>query len=91
MPDSVYDKKDQFEKFVSGLLPGEEVHAVLDMNGGRTGFLGITTRRIIVYDKSFLRKMKAVVSIPYSRVQTIAAEGRIGPPHRPWLLIEPVG
>ena len=51
---------------------------MLDMKGGGTGFLGITTKRIIVYDKAFLRKMKAVVSIPYSRVQTIAAEDESG-------------
>jgi hypothetical protein len=74
----IYDKKEQLDKILSGLLPGEEVQAVLDMKGGGTGFLGITTKRIIVYDKSFLRKMKAVVSIPYSRVQTIAAEDESG-------------
>lgn len=54
------------------------LEAVLDMKGGGTGFLGITTRRIIVYDKSFLRKMKAIVSIPYSRVQTVAAGDESG-------------
>jgi hypothetical protein len=48
------------------------------MKGGGTGFLGVTTKRIIVYDKAFLRKMKAVVSIPYSRVQTIAVEDESG-------------
>jgi hypothetical protein len=78
VPEPVYDKKEQLDKIVSGLLPGEEVQAVLDMKGGGTGFLGITTKRIIVYDKAFLRKMKAVVSIPYSRVQTIAAEDESG-------------
>lgn len=78
MPEPVYDKKEQLDKVVAGLLPGEEVQAVLDMKGGGTGFLGITTKRIIVYDKSFMRKMKAVVSIPYSRVQTIAAEDESG-------------
>ena len=78
MPEPVYDKKEQLDKIVAGLLPGEEVQAVLDMKGGGTGFLGITTKRIIVYDKSFMRKMKAVVSIPYSRIQTIAAEDESG-------------
>lgn len=48
------------------------------MKGGGTGFLGITSKRLIVYDKAFMRKMKAMVSIPYSRVQTIAAEDESG-------------
>lgn len=78
MPEPIYDKKDQLEKIQAGLLPGEEVEAVFDMKGGGTGFLGITTHRVIVYDKAFLRKMKAVVSIPYSRITTIAAEDESG-------------
>jgi len=74
----LYDKKDQLEKIQSGLIPGEEVEAVFDMKGGGTGFIGITTKRIIVYDKAFMRKMKAVVSIPYSRIASIAAEDESG-------------
>lgn len=74
----IFDKKEQLEKIQAGLLPGEQIEAVLDMKGGGTGFLGITDRRLIVYDKAFMRKMKAMVSIPYSRVQTIAAEDESG-------------
>lgn len=70
----VYDKKDQLEKIQASLLPGEEVEAVLDLKSAGTGFIGITTKRVIVYDKAFLRKMKAIVSIPYSRIYAIAAE-----------------
>lgn len=78
MADPVYDKKDQLEKIQSGLLPGEQIEAVLDMKGGGTGFIGITTKRVIVYDKSFMRKMKAIVSIPYSRINSIATEDEAG-------------
>ena len=78
MADVVFDKKDQLEKIEAALLPGEELQAVFDMKGGGTGFLGITSKRVIVYDKAFLRKMKAIVSIPYSRIQTIAAEDDSG-------------
>lgn len=74
----IYDKKEQLQKIQAALLPGEEVEAVLDMKGGGTGFLGITTKRLIIYDKVFLRKMKAMVSIPYSRVISIAAEDESG-------------
>src|SRR5262245_51811704 len=73
-----FDKKEQYEKIASSLLPNEQILAVFDMKGGGTGFLGITTKRLVIYDKSFLRKMKAVVSIPLSRVQTIAAQDESG-------------
>jgi hypothetical protein len=73
-----YDRKEQFEKIKAALLPGEEVEAVLDMKGGGTGFLGITTHRIIFYDKVFLRRMKAMVSIPYNRINSIATEDESG-------------
>lgn len=74
----LFDKKEQLQKIEAALLPGERVEAVFDMKGGGTGFVGITSKRIIVYDKAFMRKMKAVVSIPYSRIHTIAAEDESG-------------
>ncbi len=78
MAEVLFDKRDQLDKIASGLLPGEQVEAVFDMKGGGTGFLGMTTKRVIVYDKAFMRKMKAVVSIPYSRITAIAAEDEAG-------------
>ena len=70
----VYDKKDQLEKIQASLLPGEVVEAVFDLKSAGTGFIGITNKRVIIYDKAFLRKMKALVSIPYNRIYAIAAE-----------------
>ncbi len=78
MSNVIYDKKEQLDKINSALLDGETVEAVFDMKGGGTGFIGITSHRIIFYDKAFLRKMKAIVSIPYSRIYTIAAEDESG-------------
>ncbi len=78
MPEIIFDKQDQLLKIQAGLLPGEQVEAVFDMKGGGTGFVGITNRRVIVHDKAFMRKMKAIVSIPYSRIHTIAAEDESG-------------
>ncbi len=78
MSDVPFDRKEQLEKIQSSLLPDEAVEAVFDMKGGGTGFLGITTKRVIVYDKTFLRKMKALVSIPYSRITSIATEDESG-------------
>ena len=73
-----FDKKEQLQKIEAACLPGETVYGVFDMKGGGTGFLGVTSKRIVVYDKSFMRKMKAVVSIPYSRIYSIAAEDESG-------------
>jgi hypothetical protein len=78
MADVIFDKRDQLQKIESGLLPGETIDAVFDMKGGGTGFIGITNKRIIIYDKAFMRKMKAVVSIPYGRINSIAAEDESG-------------
>lgn len=74
----MYDKKEQFEKIEAALLYGEKIYAVFDMKGGGTGFIGITDLRVIVYDKAFMRKMKAIVSIPYSRIYSVAAEDESG-------------
>jgi hypothetical protein len=73
-----FDKREQLQKIESNLLPGERVFAVFDMKGGGTGFVGVTSKRVIVYDKAFMRKMKAIVSIPYSRIYSIAAEDESG-------------
>ena len=78
MADVMFDRREQFEKIREALLPGEVVEAVFDMKGGGTGFLGITNKRIVVYDKAFMRKMKAVVSIPYSRISSVATEDESG-------------
>ncbi len=78
MPEVYFDKREQLQKIEAALVPGEEVEAVFDMKGGGTGFIGITTKRVIIYDKAFMRKTKALVSIPYSRVTSIAAEDESG-------------
>jgi hypothetical protein len=65
MDDVVFDKRDQLEKIEAALLPGEEIKAVFDLKGGGTGFLEITAKRVIFQDNNFLRRMKALVSIPY--------------------------
>lgn len=73
-----FDVLGQVEMVRSILLPGEQIEAVYDMKGGGTGFLGITTKRLVIYDKVFMRKMKAVVSVPYSRVHSVAAKDESG-------------
>jgi DNA-binding transcriptional regulator WhiA len=72
MTDVVYDHKEQYKQIRSGLLDGEEIIAVYDAVGAGTGFIGLTNRRVIVQDKSFVGKRVAITSIPYSKVTSIS-------------------
>ncbi len=73
-PEPVFDRQDQLEKIEAALLDGEQVLAVYDMKGGGAGFVGITSKRVIVFDMAFLGQKHALVSIPYGRIVTVAAE-----------------
>ena len=72
--DLVFDRKDQLEKIEGFCLPDEVIRAVFDLKGAATGFLGITDRRIIYYDKSLVTERKAMISIPYSRMSMVGSE-----------------
>jgi hypothetical protein len=72
MADVTYDKKEQYEQIVSGLMPGENVIAVYDAVGVGTGFIGLTDRRVIVQDKSFAGKKVAITSIPYGKITAVS-------------------
>ena len=71
-PQPVFDKQDQFQKIMANLLQGEFVLAVYDCIGAGTGFVGITNRRVIVQDNSFVGKKTALTSIPYSKVNAVS-------------------
>jgi PH (Pleckstrin Homology) domain-containing protein len=68
----IYDSKGQLKQIESGLLDGEQIIAVYDAVGAGTGFLGLTTRRVIIQDKSFVGKRVAITSIPYSRISSVS-------------------
>jgi hypothetical protein len=72
MSDVVYDNKGQLDQIQSGLLEGEQIIAVYDAIGAGTGFIGLTNRRIIIQDKSFVGKRIAITSIPYSKVSSVS-------------------
>ena len=74
----IFDKQDQLEKIQSWVMPGETLYAVYDCKGAGTGFIGITDRRIIFYDKQFMRKVKAMVTVPYSQIAAISSEDKSG-------------
>ena len=71
-PQPVYDKQDQFDKVVSGLLPGEHVLCVYDAIGVGTGFIGVTNLRVVLQDNSFVGKKVALTSLPYSRIGSVS-------------------
>lgn len=67
-----YDKAEQLHQVQSGLLEGERIIAVYDAIGVGTGFIGLTDRRVIIQDKSFVGKKVAITSIPYARVTSVS-------------------
>ncbi len=67
-----YDRKDQYQQVASGLLQGEQIIAVYDAVGVGTGFIGLTDRRVVLQDKSFVGKRVAITSIPYSKVTAVS-------------------
>lgn len=67
-----HDRSDQLRQIESGLLEGERIIAVYDATGAGTGFLGMTDRRVIIQDKSFVGKKVAITSIPYGRITSIS-------------------
>lgn len=68
----IFDSKSQLQQIESGLLEGEQIIAVYDAIGAGTGFLGLTNRRVIIQDKSFVGKRVAITSIPYSKVSSVS-------------------
>ncbi|MFI6322854.1 PH domain-containing protein [Nonomuraea sp. NPDC050556] len=72
MADIPYDRREQLKQIESGLMRGEQIIAVYDAIGAGTGFLGLTDRRVIVQDKSFVGKRVAITSIPYSKVSAVS-------------------
>lgn len=53
-------------------MDGEEIIAVYDAIGAGTGFIGLTNRRVIIQDKSFIGKRIALTSIPYSKITSVS-------------------
>lgn len=67
-----HDRVDQLEQVRAGLLQGEELIAVYDARGAGTGFLGLTSHRVVLQDKSFVGGKTAITSLPYSRITSVS-------------------
>ncbi|CAM3283072.1 Bacterial Pleckstrin-like y domain-containing protein [Stackebrandtia soli] len=70
--DPVFDKKDQLKQIEESLLDGEHILAVYDAIGVATGFIGMTNKRVIIMDKSFVGERIALTSIPYARISSVS-------------------
>lgn len=70
--DIPHDRAEQLQQIQSGLLDNEQIIAVYDATGTGTGFLGLTDRRVIIQDKSFVGKKIAITSIPYSKITSVS-------------------
>ncbi len=70
--DVTFDKQDQLDRIEAGLLQGEQIIAVYDGIGVGTGFIGLTNRRVVLQDNSFVGKKVALTSIPYNRVNAVS-------------------
>jgi hypothetical protein len=76
--DLIFDRPDQLEKIEGMCQPDEIIRAVFDCKGAQTGFVGITNRRVIFYDKSLVSERKAMFTIPYSRISMVGSEDNKG-------------
>ena len=75
---AVYDQKSQYDQIVPWLMGGERLYAVYDLKGAGTGFIAITNKRLMFYDKAFLGKRKALTSVPFNKITSVSSvdEGR---------------
>lgn len=72
MTDIPHDKLEQLEQIQAGLQAGETIVAVYDCIGAGTGFVGITSKRVILQDKSFAGKKVAITSVPYTQIRSVS-------------------
>jgi hypothetical protein len=67
-----FDKQEQWEKVQAALIRDEQLFAVFDCTGAGTGFVGVTNKRVVLQDNSFVGKQVAVTSLPYKNIQAVS-------------------
>ena len=75
-----FDRKSQLDAMRPYVVRGEMLFAVYDLKGEATGPVALTDKRLLLLDKAFAGKKKAVVSIPWSRVSSLASDASGGSP-----------
>ena len=74
--------KSQLDAFRPYMVRGETLIAGYHLKGEIIGAMGISDKRLVLLDRAFAGKKKAVVSIPYSRVSSVAADASGEAPFR---------
>lgn len=76
--DVIYDQLDQLKQVEPWILSDERLYAVFDCKGAGTGFVAITSKRLMFYDRAFMKKRKALTSVPFSKITAVSTvdEGR---------------
>lgn len=69
----VYDRKEQLDQVLPWILDSERLYAVFDCKGAGTGFVAITNKRLMFYDKAFMRKRKALTSVPFNKITAVSS------------------
>lgn len=67
----IFDRRDQLEQIQGALMAGEQLFAVYDGKGVKTGFLALTDKRLILQNKSYVGRKIAMISLPYSRIAEV--------------------
>ena len=73
MSEVIFDKESQLKKIQEYVLDFEDLLYVYDLKGVGAGFIGITNKRLIFFDKSFFSKKKVIVSIEFSKIAIVQA------------------
>ena len=73
MTEVLFDKQEQLDQITPWLLDDERLYCVFDCKGAGTGFVAVTDKRLMFYDRAFMRKRKALTSIPFSRITSVSS------------------
>lgn len=68
----IYDREEQYDQILPWVLPSEKLYAVFDCKGAGTGFVAVTNKRLIFYDKALMRKKKALTSVPFNKITSVS-------------------
>lgn len=73
-----FDRPEQLAKIEPLIIDGETLHAVLDCKGGGTGYIAVTSRRLIFQDANWRKSKNVLVSVPWDRIHAVAIGAEYG-------------
>ena len=75
---ATFDKKEQYDQIIPWILPGEQLHVVLDCKGGGTGFIADHRQAPDVLRQGVSREAEGPDQHPLNKVTSVSSvnEGR---------------